>query len=337
MGFCISLIVARGRVAILAPGVRSGKRRRAREAQMIPFDLYSKRQKKLQQAGQVDVYQYDNFPEAFRNQVVHIFASLYKAGLDSVGSEWFKVLDHLHNLFLREKGVMRIGPNNDAYGQCIHYIQNTTDIEGFIDFLDLSFYIFTISSPLFINKQEYSPDDAVAELNHRFREHRIGFQFEGQQLIRVDSQFMHAEIIKPALALLYEPGFQGPQEEFFQAHAHYRKGQGKEAIAEAAKAFESTMKAICDLRGWAYDRSRATAKDLIKALFDQGLLPSYLDQQYQNLRVILESGAPTVRNKTSGHGQGSVPQPVPDYLVSYTLHLVAANIVFLIEAHKAKP
>ena len=47
---------------------------------------------------------------------------------------------------------------------------------------------------------EQDPDDAVEELNHRFKEHAIGYQYLEGELVRVDSQFAHAEIVKPALA-----------------------------------------------------------------------------------------------------------------------------------------
>lgn len=43
-----------------------------------------------------------------------------------------------------------------------------------------------------------------------------------------------------------------------------------------------------------------------------------------------------MRNKTSGHGQGIEIVDVPQHLASYALHLAAANVVLLIEAHKAK-
>ena len=45
-------------------------------------------------------------------------------------------------------------------------------------------------------------DDAVVELNTRFREHGIGYQFESNKIVRVDSQFLHQEAVKPALQLL---------------------------------------------------------------------------------------------------------------------------------------
>jgi hypothetical protein len=50
--------------------------------------------------------------------------------------------------------------------------------------------------------------------------------------------------VKPALSLLHDAGFDGPADEFMKGFEHYRHGRNKEAVAEALKAFESTMKAI---------------------------------------------------------------------------------------------
>ena len=108
----------------------------------------------------------------------------------------------------------------------------------------------------------------------------------------------------------------------------------RQAAAEALKAFESTMKSICDARKWSYPQN-ATAKPLIDIMFDKGLIPRWLSSHLSGLRSTLQSGLPTVRNKTSGHGQGSQPIDIPEYLTSYALHLAASNIVFLVEAHKA--
>ncbi len=57
--------------------------------------------------------------------------------------------------------------------------------------------------------------DLLAQaLNHRFREDGIGYQYIESMLIRVDSQYLHAEAVKPALSLLSSAGFEGAQEEF---------------------------------------------------------------------------------------------------------------------------
>jgi len=78
-------------------------------------------------------------------------------------------------------------------------------------------------------------------------------------------------------------------------------------------------------------KDKATAKDLIQIILQNGLIPAYLQEQFTALRLILESGVPTIRNKTSGHGQGSVPVAIPEHFAAYALHMAAANIVFLCE------
>lgn len=149
----------------------------------------------------------------------------------------------------------------DAYvsddQRCQSFLLNAYNSDDVLDIIELSFrvidrvlrnsgYDYRMAS-----KVDQDPDDAIAELNQRFREHGIGYQFEGGVLVRVDSQFVHDQAVKPALALLHEAGFQGPSEEFIAAFDKHRKGDSKGAIADALKAFESTMKAICDARKWA--------------------------------------------------------------------------------------
>lgn len=111
-------------------------------------------------------------------------------------------------------------------------------------------------------------------------------------------------------------------------------GRDKEAVAEALKAFESTMKAICKSRGWSYPPN-ATAKPLIEIMFNKRLIPAELQAHFGGLRSAMESGLPTISNRTSRHGQGPDPRAIPPHFVAYALNLAASNIVFLLEAHKA--
>ena len=96
------------------------------------------------------------------------------------------------------------------------------------------------------------------------------------------------------------------------------------------------MKTICDKFSWAYDKNNATAAKLIDIVLKEELIPKYLQDHLTGLTNVLKAGVPTVRNKTSGHGQGSETKEVPEYLASYVLHLTASNIVLLVEAYKAK-
>jgi hypothetical protein len=122
--------------------------------------------------------------------------------------------------------------------------------------------------------------------------------------------------------------------DLLKAHEHYRKGRNGEAMVGALKAFDSTIKAICDKNGWSYDGG-ATAKTLVKTVLDNGLVPKYMESHLAGLRNTLEAGLPTARNKNSGHGQGLLRRDIPGYLAGYALHLAATNMVFLVEAYEA--
>jgi hypothetical protein len=182
-------------------------------------------------------------------------------------------------------------------------------------------------------------DSAIEELNYRFRRHGIGYEFIAGQIVRVDSKFIHAEVVYPAIQLLHGAGasFSGPLQEFLDAHRKYREGEHKDAILGAAKAFESVLKAICTARHWTFDPHKDAASKLVRIVLDNKLIPEYLQNQFTHLLGVLDTGISTIRNKSASHGQGATVQDVPEHLVSYALHLTASNIVFLIESHKVLP
>jgi len=177
---------------------------------------------------------------------------------------------------------------------------------------------------------------AVEELNERFLEHGVGYRYVSGELVRVDSQFIHSEVVQPTLSLLSDSAYAGANAEFRKAFVHYRHGDTKECLNECLKAFESTMKAICAKREWSYDQND-TARKLIDILFGNQLLPDSIQSHLSSVRASLESGVPTIRNKFSGHGQGTSVVQLPPYYASYMLHLTATTIHFLAEAEKALP
>ncbi len=312
------------------------------------YETFSKRKKKRECAGKKDVYIYDDLPQTLRVQVAHIWNSALGRYVDmshSYTSQEGPASNALWRIIFktitRELGVFNLGTReDDPFDQCHHHLLNA-DTDEVLDIIELSFRVIDGSARRlghYAKEQSgitQDPDDAIGELNYRFKENGIGYQFVTGQIIRVDSEYVHAEVIKPALALLNDVAFNGASDEFLRAHKHFREGNNKEAIAEALKAFESTMKAICDVRKWRY-ANNATAKPLIDILVSNGLIPSELTSHFQALRSAMESGLPTIRNRMGGHGQGKDPVRVPAHFSVYALHLAAANIVFLVEAHKAK-
>ena len=176
--------------------------------------------------------------------------------------------------------------------------------------------------------------DAIHELNERFRRAAFGYRYEQGKILRRDSELLHKEAIAPALKLLSDPRFKGADEEFRAAHDHLKAGEFKDCAVDALNALESTMKAICDAKGWKYEKG-ARATDLIKVLRREKLFPEFADPSFEQLISTLKSGLPTVRNETGGHGQGAKPVKVPEYVAVYALNLAASRIRLLFEAFKA--
>lgn len=309
---------------------------------MAIFDLFSKRQKRLR--GDVpDVYVYDQLPQSLRVQIVHIWTDTLGNGEQYWNGQVKQSYEFIVNTLCREYGLFKL-PGAKDYGdrdfinELVNFLLQSDDIEKALDGIELSFRVID----RFTRNWEYLrrhnanelADQAISELNNRFKEHGIGFQFVEGEIVRVDSELVHVEAVKPALRLLNEKSYQGAQQEFLSAYEHYRHGKNKEALNDCLKAFESTMKAICDKRGWAYQQN-ATSKALIKVCFDNDLVPSFWQQQLSSLRSMLESSIPTGRNKLSGHGQGTTPTSVPAHLVAYMLHMTASTLVFLTTAEKS--
>jgi len=176
--------------------------------------------------------------------------------------------------------------------------------------------------------------DAVDELNERFRRAGFGYRYEGGQIFRIDTEFMHQEATLPALKLLSDPRFLGADQEFRAAHSHLKAGEFKDCTVDALNALESTMKAICEAKGWKYEKG-ARASDLVKILRSNNLFPEVADQSIDQLLATLKSGLPVVRNKTGGHGQGAKPIETPEHIAIYALNLAASKIRLLYDAFKA--
>lgn len=302
---------------------------------MAVLDIYSKRQRRI--AGNpVEVYEYDVMPEALRIQIICILRDVI--GHKTSHPRTYDVYEVIHNDLAREYGVEELDhdPHSSPSQKLFAFIRKTDSAARVLDAVEVSFAYAKQTQSAYYNasaKVEMSVGDAVDEINHRFLEAAVGYQYESDQIIRIDSQFVHAEIVKPALTLLSDQCYEGAQEEFLNAHKHYREGNYKETLTDSLKAFESTLKTICEIRKWPYSKTD-TARTLIDTCFKNGLIPAMLQSQFNSLQSVLGSGVPTLRNKMSGHGQGAVPTAVPSYLAAYTLHLTAANIVFLLNAAK---
>ena len=308
---------------------------------MAIIDIYSKRRKRLR--GKLpDVYQYDDMPGPLRVQIVQILQDVLGVTsevtrLIDPTENWFKAI---HKVLAREYGMFQLHKEGRTSQAIIFNFLLQTDVEKVIDVIEVSLHVaYELESDnerlRCVPGAEQNLDEVVDELNARFREHSIGYRFEPEigKVVRVDSELLHQEVVKPSLHLLRASHFAGAEQEFHKAHEHYRHQRFQESINESLKALESTLKVICKRKRWSFSE-RDVASKLIQIVFDRGLIPNYLESQFNGLRTILEGGVPAIRNRDSGHGTGTTPRQVPAHLAAYALHQTASAIVFLAEAAK---
>jgi AbiJ N-terminal domain 4 len=305
---------------------------------MAIFKLFSTRQKEAK--GEIpDIFTYGVLPNSLRVQIVHILNDA--VGEDSTGyPNKHYCFTLIRDILRREHALFElINRPVNPQREVINYFLELKNDDKVLDVVDLAFRVLQST----INKYQFkqnsfpkiSPSDAIEDLNQRFKQHGIGYQFESGTIIRVDTQLIHNEVIKPALQLLSSSAYKGANEEFLKAHEHYKHDRYQECLVDALKALESVIKSICDAKGWTYKTSDSI-KNLLGIIFDNELLPAFMESEFSALRGLLEGGTSVVRNKLGGHGQGAEQISVPGYWARYALNTAASNILLLVEAADGK-
>lgn len=282
---------------------------------MPTHDLYSKR--RARESKSPDVFIYDTTPRALRVQVYH---AVVRALFLEIRYAFF---GEIEQTLLEEYGVLELVDDHfDTPEESV--LKFLTDVATDEQALDVIELFLRYVEPLDRGA------DAIEVTNQRFTEHAVGYRYENGNIIRIDSEFTHSKVVKPALALLSGADFENADQEFRTAHEHLRHGRVEDANTGALKALESTMKVICDRQGWEFDQN-ATASRLIAICFANGLVSPSLQAHFNSLQSTLESGVPTIRNRGGGHGKGTSTEPVPAHVARYALNLTAAAILFLIQ------
>lgn len=315
---------------------------------MTISDLYHKRMKR-ERGEYPEIYQYESLPTPLKVQIVHIWNDTIGKNAQhryrsDIITKLMKYYEAVFNLLCKEMGVFELTNNKCEYHRfegyylekVIYFFLNQDDVEIALSVIELMTRLIQVYFDDVKREAGYKPKEVIEELNYRFKEHGVGYQFENGQIIRIDSQYVHSEVVKPVLSLLSDPVYAGAQQEFLMAHEHYRHQRYQPAMVECLKAYESTIKIIMTKRGWQYSPDD-TANALTGKIMQQGLIPDYLLQYFKSLKNTLVSSLASVRNNEAGHGQGVDLKNVPEYLVSYMLHMTASAILFLIQAEKALP
>ena len=304
---------------------------------MALFETFSDRQRRKAVEEQPQTYAFDELPVRVRGQVAHILDDFSKQAYISPDHRFW---NRAESVILKTKGPEKLSfaKSDNSLDRIGDHIRHA-EFEDIIDMIEVCFMLISgsdavgpVDEALSSFSAEEAAERAVADLNVAFQRASVGYQFDGGQLNRVDDFLLHAEIVEPAIKLLYQEGFESALNEYMSAHKNYREGNNANALTDANNAFESTMKIICAKRGIVLVGSEK-ADDLVKKMIDMGYIPTHVKTQFDGLRSML-NGLPVLRNRTAGagHGAGTVVTQVADHVGAYSLHLAAANIMFLIKA-----
>lgn len=307
---------------------------------MAIFDIFSKRKEAASKTAP-DVYRYDVIPEELRIQLVHICHEVIGNPATASGEHILNDYNAIVQILRKEWGVFTLANNHlphsqqHNYSELIERFATDGDADRVLDIVELMCLTIDVRvrDRRWLGHASKIADQALEEINARFRQHAVGYRYSDKRIMRIDSELTHEEIVKPALTVLRDPIYSTAQAEFLKAHAHYRKAENSNALIECCKAFESTMKIICAKRRWLVDKN-APASALVKACLDNGLVPEFWQGHLSGLKNILENAIPTPRNKLGGHGAGAAPHHVSDELAGYVLNMTASTILFLGEAER---
>lgn len=296
-------------------------------------------------SGMLDSWAFDEIPKALRNQIIDEF-QIRALGL---------YINAVAGDLLVEWGEPRI-EGSEEYNRLLEEIRGAKEYWKVLDFVEGVLtcprnmrqmeYISEEEDRLEEKVSEWNFDDfweyggslkdvkqsAADAINMRFREHRVGYEFVERMVIRVDSQYCHAEVVKPALQLLHNSRFKKAEKIFLDAHKHYRRGEGWQAVAGCGVAFTEVLKEICRKRKWAFDEKRADIRSLVNVVLREGLVDSKLHRgMFDHLKGLLWDGVPPARNEAVHE---SVEFPVES--VAFVLHVTASAIWYLVAADGAK-
>jgi HEPN domain-containing protein len=301
---------------------------------MAIINLYSKRKLALQIAEN-DVYSYDPIPSTIRSQLKQMFLegvrNLDVGRYDDVFKLSHNAIEEIVFALRREYGIDKLSTRGvNKLEELLNFVEDC-ETDRFLDCVEL--FVLNVLSEYELSarrKQSY-----VCEINHRFKESGLGYEVIDAKVVRIDSQILHVEILKPTLlALSKQAWLSGAEQEIQRAFANFRSNDNKGAVVEALKAFESVMKAILTKRAWSFNSGDPSSR-LIAACFEHGLVPDYLQSHFSSLKSLLQSGVPAVRNKSAAHGQGSTVADLPDHFASYVLYTALANMKLLLDCDRA--
>jgi len=294
-------------------------------------------------------------PEEYDKEVsAHVRARLFHSLSDM--NEWSVTYaePELHRMILKSYGSLRGMSHNGrpAVGQNVRDHWLACDVVEFLDLLEMIFhtsgygggpptvevinrileeenigYELTEFLTIQIDPEPREPDYSEGRPIYGPTGHSIRYRYELPQVISKGEKALHAGVVQPALALLSDGRFASANQELIEGLVHLRHGKYREAVQSCGSAIETVLKTICSLKGWKYDKDRATLKDLLDLCQKNSLFFPFYGP--------IITGTGTIRNKLSAHGKGPDPDYIPTKeLAEHMVYTCCANAVLLISLAK---
>lgn len=281
-----------------------------------------------------------------RIQIIHLIKNFFKENQipDKLVNQLFS--ETIYSRLCEEHQKLFLGRETFFKDRSYSEYQRTLDQLSFennkdfvIDIVEMIFQVIQLTPELFrkmeygYNFEFYTAEQVIGDLNSRLSENCVGFKFTGKQMIKVDNETLHEEVIKPTTILLNHPGYENVAKDYAAGLQHFRHQNYEEAILSVTKAFESTLKVICDQKGWYYKPTH-TAKQLVDILYENNFLPDHIKSNLGIVRSLLEGSVTVMRNKVA-HGSGNARIETNEHIASLAINIAGSLIKFCVEVSKS--
>ncbi len=167
--------------------------------------------------------------------------------------------------------------------------------------------------------------DCEREINDVLYIHNSSWRLINGNAVLIESEYHQREIHAKAVELLKVNKAYGALEEFQEAINDLTASETKNAVVNAHKSVESTMKVVI---GKGSEKLRFG--QLLRQLIDSDVIPEYYEEFFKNFEQLV-LGVGKERNLPGrGHGQGSQATEVHKSLAEFAVNLAGSINLFLL-------
>ena len=163
------------------------------------------------------------------------------------------------------------------------------------------------------------------EINDVLFIHNSAWRFINGNAVLIESEYHQREIHAKVVELLQVNEAYGALEEFQEAVNDLASFETKDAVINAHKSVESTMKVVLGA-----ESEKLRFGQLIRQLIDSDVIPEYYEDFFKNFEQLLLAMGKERNLPGRGHGQGSQATEVNKTLAEFAVNLAGSINLFLL-------